>query len=139
MAGRRRAVGTAGALRSCRPGAADCVCEFRELADDAGGCPAPGIGDPGGTGRGTRPARPENADRELTVVGLRRCGWTTVREVGYEPAPGFEAGGAGAAERDSHGYTGAAFRPCDLGLTGIVFGMAPAWIAARSDVAEALK
>src|SRR5207244_9163577 len=50
-----------------------------------------------------------------TVVGLRRCGWTTVREVGYEPAPGFEAGGAGAAERDSHGYTGAAFRPCDLG------------------------
>ncbi len=37
MAGRRRAVGTAGALRSCRSGAADCVREFRELADGAGG------------------------------------------------------------------------------------------------------
>src|ERR1700722_11531488 len=115
MAGRRRAAGTAGDLRSCRPGAADCVREFRELADDAGGCAASGIGDPGGPGRGPRPANPENADRERTVVGPRRCGRTTVREVGYEPAPGFEAGGVGAAERDSYGYTGAAFRPCDLG------------------------
>src|SRR2546429_9620006 len=115
MAGRRRAGGTAGALRSCRPGAADCVCELRELADDAGGCGTPGIGDPGGAGRGTRPARPENADRELTVVGLRRCGWTTVREVGHEHAPGPEARSPGAAERDSRGYTGAAFRPGGLG------------------------
>src|SRR5882762_12020917 len=98
MAGRRRAVGTAGALRSCRSGAADCVREFRELADDAGGCGTPGIGDPGGAGCGTRPAHPENADRELTVFGLRRCGWTTVREVGHEHASGLEAGGAGAAE-----------------------------------------
>src|SRR5580658_6457175 len=101
MAGRRRAVGTTGALRSCRPGAADCVREFRELADDAGGCGAPGIGDPSGAGRGTRTTHPENADGELTVVGLRRSGRTTVREVGHEPAPGLEAGGTGAAERDS--------------------------------------
>jgi hypothetical protein len=90
-------------------------------------------------GAGTRPARPENADRERTVVGPRRCGRTTVREVGHEHAPDLEAGGTGPAERDSHGYTGAAVRPRGLVLTGIVFGMAPAWIAARADVAEALK
>src|SRR5216683_4248155 len=105
MAGRRRAVGTAGALRSCRPDAADCVREFRELADGAGVYGAPGIGDPGGAGRGTRPAHPESADRERTVVGPRRCGRITVRAVGHEHAPGPEAGEAAAAERDSHGYT----------------------------------
>src|SRR5437879_4585826 len=110
MAGRRRAVGTAGALRNCRPGFADCVREFRELANDAGGCGAPGTGDSGGPGRGPRPAHPENADRERTVVGPRRCGRTTVREVRHEHAPDLEAGGTGPAERDSHGYTSAAVR-----------------------------
>src|SRR5258708_40351328 len=108
MAGRRRAVGTAGALRSCGAGAADCVREFRELADGAGACGAPGIGDPGGAGRGAWPADPENADRERTVVGPRGCGRIAVRAVGHEHAPGPEAGEASAAERDSHGYTGAA-------------------------------
>src|SRR5277367_815720 len=110
MAGRRRAVGTVGALRSCRSGATDCVRKLRELADDAGGCGTPGIGDPGGAGCGTRPAHPENTDRELTVVGLRWCGRITVREVRHEHAPDLEAGGIGPAERDSHGYTSAGVR-----------------------------
>src|SRR5260370_406193 len=88
---------------------------FAPPAEHAGVYGAPGIGDPGGAGRGTRPAHPESADRERTVVGPRRCGRITVRAVGHEHAPGPEAGEAGAAERDSHGYTGAAVRPRGLG------------------------
>src|SRR5437016_7140828 len=64
------------ALRNCRPGFADCVREFRELANDAGGCGAPGTGDSGGPGRGPRPAHPENADRNALLhspVGMQKC------------------------------------------------------------------
>src|SRR5258708_5325069 len=115
MAGRRRAVGTAGALRSCGAGAADCVREFRELADDAGACGAPGIGDRGGAGRGTRPADPENADRGRTVGGPRGRGRIAVGGLGHEHAARPEARSPGAAERDPHGYRGAAVRPGGLG------------------------
>src|SRR5207244_13172332 len=69
-------VGTDGAIRNCRPGFADCVREFRELANDAGGCGAPGTGDSGGPGRGPRPAHPENADRNALLhspVGMQKC------------------------------------------------------------------
>src|SRR3954451_10991669 len=110
MAGRRRAAGTAGALRSCRPGAADCMREFRELADGASGCGATGIGDPGGARRGPRSAHPENADREHPVVGPGRGGWIVVGEVGHEHAADPEAGTTGTAEWHQHGYTSAAVR-----------------------------
>src|SRR5271155_2322115 len=110
MAGRRCAAGAAGALRGRRPGAADCVREFRELADGAGSGAAPGIDDPGGAGRRTRPPDPENADGERAVVGPGRRSRVAASAMGYAHAAGAEAGEAGAAERDSHGYTGAAVR-----------------------------
>src|SRR5438270_11400508 len=115
MARRRRTVSTAGALRSCRAGAADCMREFRELTDDAGACGAAGIGDPGSAGCGTRPAHPENADRKRTVVGPGWRGRIAIGKVGHGHAAGPEARSPGTAERDSYGYTGAAVRPGGLG------------------------
>src|ERR1700728_2006510 len=87
MAGRRRAGGTAGALRSCRPGA----------------------------------------------PGLLFAKWGTSLLLALRPE---ELARLSGIHMDTRVLL---FVLVISVLTGIVFGMAPAWIAARSDVAEALK
>jgi len=108
------------------------VREFRELADDAGGRGAPGIGDPVALGADAAGSS-ENADRELLLSVFRGAAGLLFAKWGTSLL-WLEAGGAGAAERDSHEYTGAAFRPCISVLTVSCSGMAPVWTGSH-DVA----
>src|SRR5882762_7038164 len=139
MAGRRRAVGTAGALRSRRPGAADCVREFRELADDAAVAERREVVIRAalGAGRGRLIRKTLTESALLSVLGgaagLLFAQWGTSMLLALRPEQLARLSGIHMNTRVL------LFVLVVSVLAGVVFRIAPVWIVARADVAEALK